>query len=99
MSAAECWSLVCDGSVPADRCKVLPLITANVLHHSLHSTLRRERERERRRGREGESTPLRSGEVQIIGTNERDGEEVVESKTVGIDFNTHSSLDIDISFS
>lgn len=87
--------VLCDGTVPADRCKVLPLITANVLHHSLHSTLRRERERKG----EGESMPVRSGEEQIIGTNGQDGEEVVESKTVGIDFNTHSSLHIDISFS
>lgn len=43
--------------------------------------------------------PVGSGEVHIIGTNGRDGEEVVESKTVGIDFNTHSSFYIDISFS
>lgn len=56
--------------------------------------------RERGRGGgEGAHTPVRSGERQIIGTDGRDEEEDVESKTVGIDVNTLSSLYIDISFS
>lgn len=76
-----------DEAIPADHCKELPLISANVLHHRLHSTLWRKHVCECVLGREVDNLDrwVRRGDE---GREEREE----ERETLGINFNALSSF-------